>query len=224
MASSALLNPRYQNYYERISPFLKRQEVHDFSMIIFSLVAIALFGIFAIRPTLTTITSLQQQINDKSYLNAKLDEKINAIISADEEYHRITEELPLIYNLLPDRAEFPSLIRKIENLAIENNATVSAMQISPMVLYDKSKVQSESESQETIQIETIMPDLVPISYSFSLNGQYSELINFLNQLTTLDRIITINTLDLKLTGATETDAILSVTAQANFYYYPLKLK
>ncbi len=200
-------------------------------MIVLSLFTIAFFGAFAIRPTLKTIATLRRQIGDKTLVNHRLEEKINNLILAQEEYQRVEADLPTLYSLLPEKAEFPTLLRKLEVLTIENGATISGIQFDPIVLYGEappppgqppaatpakttSRNAEETNTPAPIPIENLS---TPLFFSLVMTGPYENLLASLNQLTKLDRLITIQSVD--LSGNTS----LTVSIQSRAYYYPLDL-
>ena len=157
MSESMFALHRYYKYYQKLEPAFKNRKTQAYLMAVLSLMTISFFGFFAIRPTLKTIAVLQRQIIDRKTLNEKLDEKINALILAQDEYRLIEADLPLIYTLLPEKPEFPLLMRLLENLTIQNSATISGIQFDPIVLYEKSlpETETDTETKDTAADETI---------------------------------------------------------------------
>lgn len=222
------LTQRYRHYYQKFEPLFKTKQVQAYIMVVLSLFTIAFFGAFAIRPTLKTIATLRRQIGDKTLVNQRLEEKINNLILAQEEYQRVEADLPTLYSLLPEKAEFPALLRKLEVLAIENGATISGIQFDPIVLYGEvppppappAKPVEQSPHETTPQAPAAQPVenlSTPLFFGLVLTGPYENLLITLNQLTKLDRLITIQSAD--LSGSTS----LIVSVQSRAYYYPLDL-
>ena len=211
---------RYYKYYQKLEPAFKNRKTQAYLMAVLSLMTISFFGFFAIRPTLKTIAVLQRQIIDRKTLNEKLDEKINALILAQDEYRLIEADLPLIYTLLPEKPEFPLLMRLLENLTIQNSATISGIQFDPIVLYEKSPPETETatETKDTAADETI-----PMFFTLSFQGKYQNLINLLDQLTRLERLITINSVDLSVAKLADEMSELKLGIQSRSYYYPESL-
>ena len=211
---------RYYKYYQKLEPAFKNRKTQAYLMAVLSLMTISFFGFFAIRPTLKTIAVLQRQIIDRKTLNEKLDEKINALILAQDEYRLIEADLPLIYTLLPEKPEFPLLMRLLENLTIQTSATISGIQFDPIVLYEKSPPETETatETKDTAADETI-----PMFFTLSFQGKYQNLINLLDQLTRLERLITINSVDLSVAKLADEMSELKLGIQSRSYYYPESL-
>ncbi len=53
---------RFRRYYQRLGPFLTKQKNSQSTAAIFSLLAVSLFGWYAVRPTVPTILSLRREI------------------------------------------------------------------------------------------------------------------------------------------------------------------
>lgn len=217
MTESLTTSHRYRRYYQNLEPLLKTRQTQAFLMVVMSLVTIAFFGTFAIRPTLKTIATLQRQIEDRSFLNEKLEEKINALILAQEEYQRIASRLPLIYTLLPEKAEFPSLLRRLELLADQNSATISGLQFDPVVLYRESPPEVTTD---VVSATPSAPTTTPIYFTLTLNGDYLNLVALLSQLTLIDRLVTIHSVTISKDQSGESRLNLGLTTRA--YYYSTK--
>lgn len=228
---------RYRRFYKGYSQFFKNTAMQAYTMVALSLFAISFFGAFAIRPTLKTIAVLKRQITDRLEINEKLEQKINALVAAQDEYKNAEKDLPLIYSLLPETARFPSLFRKIEYLTVTNGATISGVQFDPVVLYTEGSQPSptppkttgqesnakDSQTQETTPaVPPTREDIqtTPIFFTLTLLGPYQNLVRLLDTLTGLDRLITITSVE--LTGNQEDigPAKLSIFIQSHAHYFP----
>ncbi|MEK7166281.1 MAG: type 4a pilus biogenesis protein PilO [Patescibacteria group bacterium] len=224
MTESLLTIHRYHRYYKNITPLFKNRSVQAYTMVILSLFTISFFGVFAIRPTLKTIATLQRQIIDKSFVDEKLEQKINMLIEAQEQYQRIEKELPVIYSLLPEKAEFPALLRQLEIVVIQNEATISGISFDSVILYGDTAnkqvalvaVDENTNESAPVQDNTIS---TPLFFNLIINGSYDRLVNLLEQLTRLDRLITIHSVELTSSGK-EAQSTLNLGVKSSSYYYP----
>lgn len=214
----------YRRYYQNIAPILKNRKTQAYTMVILSLFAISFFGFFAIRPTLKTIATLQKQIEDRSLVDQKLEDKINALIAAQEEYRRAEPILPAIYGLLPEKAEITSLLIQLENLVDNRSSTVSAISFEPIVLYGEEPVPvapNNPATGESLQNVLSSHTAAPSAFSFSVtfSGPYRELVNILSRLTKLDRIVTINSAEFSLASSQTAISQLTVNMKTQAYYF-----
>lgn len=227
MSELSLLQKRKIANTKQFEPLFKDPAVQAYTMISLSLFTIAFFGFLAIRPTLKTIVVLNRQIEDKAAINQKLDDKINTLIKAQEEYQKLQPLLPTIYTLLPDAPDFPLLVRKLELLTENKEATLSGIQFSPIILYGNAPqpVPAQVEQPAKQEATTAQPSpavtirevpLTPISFTLSYGGTYQNLVSLLERLTTFDRLITIETIRLQK----DQQVKITVGVSTNAYYYP----
>ena len=92
-----------------------------------TLIFISFFLIFAIRPTVLTITSLVSEINTKKELAEKYKKKINSVIQAQTVYSQAQSNYQLINASLPDNYRFSQAATQIRG--ITQSSGLSADQI-----------------------------------------------------------------------------------------------
>lgn len=220
--TNTLSGYRFSRYYRQLDPLIKDKRTRAYWLVILSLLTISFFGIFAVRPTLKTISTLRRQIDDLTLLDTQLEEKINTLIDAQESYMEVEPLLPLVYSLLPQNADFPRLLRHLELLADDNNASISSIQVEPVSIYssDESEVAVEimpEEIEADEDTQTPKDPTMPLVVNFTVKGNYTDIINFLTRLTKIDRIISIETLN--LTQDTSSSSLLSLNVKANALYF-----
>lgn len=204
---------RYRKYYaQNVVPFIKSKHATAYSMIILSLLTISFFGMFAIRPTIKTITELQRQIEDSKQLDELLQNKINQVVNAQDEYQLIQDFVPAINQALPNNPRLASVLGDIESLASEYGATVSAIQVQAITYTPIS----ESDIQEEVIVsENAKP--ASIDMAIQLDGSYPELSAFLERLLTMRRTVTAQNLEL---SPDSDNATLGLVLRLNGYYLP----
>jgi Tfp pilus assembly protein PilO len=227
---------KLRKYYQNLKPLFKSPQFQGYAMVAMSLFTISFFGFFAIKPTLKTITVLNRQIMDKNTLNSQLDQKINNLILAQDEYKKIQNDLSFIFTLMPYDPQFPLLFRKLELLASQNGASISDIQFNPIILYQNDKPANTVKSLETTTPETNTQTPVPqktiitppkvtssLSYTLAFAGEYQNLITLLDQLTKLDRLVTILSVHLVGGETANEKSKLNIVLKASSYYLPLNL-
>jgi len=178
--------PRLRVYYRNLVPLFEKPKVAAYTMLVLSFFTIAIFGIFAIRPTLATIAKRQKEITDQRAINTRMDEKINQLRVAEAEYRSITPSLNVIFQAMPASPQASELLGKFNRILIENNIDVTIFQISSVVL---SKPTSSSARATVI--------------GFSLTGRasYDNILRFVDLLSHTDRILTLDSVDITLTSS-----------------------
>ena len=178
-----------------------KQQVTAYLYIILSFLALSLFGLFAIGPTITTITTLNQEFDEGRIALKELQDKNSALTSLSTQYAEIESELPLITNAIPETSKVSELTRQLEVLATRNNLVLQKLDIGLMELYPAKNLNS------------------PIfSFTFSLNveGTEKDVNTFIANTINMGRIIGID----QLTTGKRQDNVYtaSITGRAFFYH------
>jgi len=216
----------WRKRYAEVTPLLKTRRVQAYTMIVMSLFTVSFFGMLAVRPTLETITTLQKQIEDRTLINQKLEQKINALIIAQAEYQKIAGDIPAIYNMLPQQPNITSLIIKLEEVAIAQGVSLTNLDFNPVTVFGTNDVtqvpaaSSAAETKDVLAAEAFA--VVPLSFSITFTGGYQELVNVITQLTRMNRIVTIESADIQSNIDTVQGGTLTVGATTNSYYFPLE--
>ncbi len=185
---------RFNRYYSNVEPLLTHPTVQAYTMLVLSFFTMSFFGYFAIRPTLTTISTLQRQITDARYVDQKLQEKINALTQASNAYQAIKPDLNLVYTALPKENQFAPFVKGLERLATESGTTISSLNFDSVNL--SSTQATVSSAKET-----------PISFSITLSGDYAKLADFVKRLSRFERLAIVEKIGLASVaeeGKTET--------------------
>lgn len=165
---SKLNKEKYDKYLELIPDF-KKEKTQKFTTIVLTIIAVIILAIFAINPTLSTIANLQKQLDDAKFVTEKLDEKINNLSALQTKYNSISSDLPTIYETIPQKPEAPKFTGQLQSLIQSSNLTIINLQISDIA---NSK------------------DFSFYTFSLTAQGQYEDIINFLNKAVSMQRIIT----------------------------------
>lgn len=170
----------YSRYYKSLGPLLKKPRVRAYTMFILSFLTMSFFGIFAIKPTLQTITQLRREITDSQLVNDALEQKIITQSQLKEEFKKIEKDLPLISKALPSEPSFSFFLQDLEDLAQETETTVSGVKINSV---DLTKKETKSS--------------ISVSSSFALSGDYSACKNFLERLLNNSRLYTVDRFEIR---------------------------
>lgn len=169
----AILNKKYFILLTNISEARTQKLIS----VILTLIALCLFGLFAINPTLSTIAKLRKEIEDYEIINQKLGEKITALTNLQQSYSRLEDRIPTILASIPPTPDVPLFIGQVQSVAKNSNIHVSILQNSQVDLYNEDKA---SEKYYT--------------YAFSLSGEggYEDIIKFIENITNMQRIVGID--------------------------------
>lgn len=206
------LSDQYRKYYRSFEPILAKPKTKVYSTVIFFFLVVSLFGWYAIKPTIQTILYLQREIVDKTEVDKKMDEKINALIEAQAALEDIQNNISIIDEVIPPNPQAVDLARQLNQLALINTASVSAIQISSVPILS---------STASAKIKTLGVKHATFPVTVSLEGSYANLSGFLTGLIDMRRIVTIDSIMFspKKTGKVGTSAFtLQLLLKLTAYY------
>ena len=185
MANKFNLPEQYRKYYHSLEPLLAKPKTQMYSTVIFIFLVVALFGWYAVKPTIQTILYLRREIIDKKSVNKKMDEKIEALIKAQGLIDSIGTRVTFIDDAMPINPDAIDVVRQLRDIATEAGASISAIQVSSVPVLP-SATASASKSYTIKQID--------VSVTMSIEGTYDKLSAFLKSLMIMRRIVTIESI------------------------------
>ncbi|MBN1263577.1 MAG: type 4a pilus biogenesis protein PilO [Candidatus Pacebacteria bacterium] len=162
---------KYSGYLSKISKAYQTGEIKNYTTLTLSLLVVAFFAFFAIRPTLITIASLNREIKDQKIVAEKLEDKIQDLAEAQKEYLILKPKLYLIDEALPQSSQVSLFLGQIEVLALEKNLELVSVQVGQVTVKGKEVSLSKKEG-----ISSGFP------VKLSLSGSYENLKEFLKEL------------------------------------------
>lgn len=198
---------RYQRYFTNISRLYQKKEVKIYTSLILTFATVSFFALFAIRPTITTIASLIQELETQKNIDSQLQAKITALGQAQKNYNQLTNA-SLIEEALPIQSGIEQLLYNLEYLIRTEGVIIQSLSFSPVVINGVPK-----ENQ--------------INFTITISGNKVALNQFLDSFYDLRRVITIESTSFskpqKITDAENTNQensnlSLNVSGSAYFLY------
>jgi len=159
--------------------YKNKEEVWRYGELTITLLAIAFFLVFAIRPTVRAISTLLSEIENKQELSLKMSKKINQVIAAQTNFSSILEEIDYLDEAYP---QFPQLAKggaQLVGLGLEKGLVVNSIAFSEVEFFSsKTKVLASSKDKEA----------VGVNYSASFSGDYGAVKLFLDDFLKIRRV------------------------------------
>lgn len=192
----------YSRYFTYIKPVTKIPIIRNYGSTIFTLLVMSVLIFFAIKPTVETILVLQKKLADQEEILQKITKKANDLSSGKKNYDDLDYNIKeKISEAIPDAVGFKSVIQTLESTAKLHEASVSALQIQPLVIESK--------------IDDRVGTLSEIAFTFNTEGNYNNLVALLKDFKNVNRLISIDSLSISKTSD-GTGLIMSVSGKA--YY------
>jgi len=166
-------------------PDLKKEKTQKYSSIIFSLVSLSFFGIFAINPTLSTIAKLKKELSDTKFVEEQLTKKISNLSSLQEKYSIVEKDIPIVLAAVPENPQVPLLIGQMQTVAKDAGVEITNLQSFEVDVSDSSSNQKKYSA---------------FSFSIVVQGNYENLIYFISTLSSMERVISLDTLSINRQG------------------------
>lgn len=196
------MNKHYYRYYTYIQPVLKFPIIKTYGLHILTLATMIIFLIFAIKPTVETILVLQKKIADSQSVLSKINQKSTDLSQAKENFQNLDLELKSkIHKAVPAEFDIKGLIQTLEEAAQANQASISALQIQPVIIEETIKPQKKTLSE--------------INFTYNVEGSYLNLLKLLQKLQQSPRVISLDNLIINK-SAQDSNLMMSVSGKAYF--------
>lgn len=114
--------------------------------LIFSITLVTLLAIFAIQPTLMTMSELTKEISDKEKLADELDKKIASLGTAQGTLSALEDKLPALEDAIPSQPQLVSLLKILEKTATDASVIIVSL-LLPTLPDDSIPTETQSLSQ-----------------------------------------------------------------------------
>lgn len=191
---------KYRQYL-KLLPDMHEENSRLITMLVYTFIALSFFGIFAIKPTLSTIVELKKQLADSTYTHQQLSQKLSNLSALQQRYNTLTPDLPVIGDAIPQSAQAPILMGQIEALARESRLTITSFRIGQVQLAGGKAANNQSAS----------------SYIFTMEaqGSYENMMTFAETVTKINRIVTVEALSI---GKNNKNDSLVLTMRGRQYF------
>lgn len=192
----------YSRYFTYIKPVTKLPIIRTYGSTIFTLLIVLILIFFAIKPTVETILVLQKKLTDTESVLQKVTQKTNDLSMGKQNYDNLDPAIKnKIQTAIPDNVELKSVIQTLEQIALRNEASVSALQIQPLTLEPK--------------IDHAIGAISEVKFTFNIEAKYQNIISFLQDINISSRLITID--NVSLSKASEgSGLIMSIIGKGYF--------
>ena len=198
---SSVLEKVKGNKYFELLPDLKKEKTKNYSIIIFSLISLSFFGIFAINPTLSTIAKLKKELSDTKFVDEQLSKKIANLSSLQEKYNIVEKDIPIVLAAIPKNPQVPLLMGQIQAVSRQTGVEIINLQSFEVDVPGSHNDQKKYSS---------------FSFSTSVRGNYENLTNFISTLSSMERVISLDTLSINRKG--NQPGILELSIKGTAYF------
>jgi len=169
-------------------------------IIIIILLAIVLVVVTILLPNLFGVINKNTSIEQEKINNQSLNEQLNSLLVVKDEYNMLNAEYQKFSLQLPSDSDISVFTNEIDDIAEYSNVDIYSIDYS-------EKAVSEEEKKM---------GLVLIEVELAINGSYNDILNFINTVEKIPRIVKIQSFIIQSTEDNYEN--LNSYIRANLYY------
>jgi len=177
--------------------------------LLLTLCTVLFFALFAIRPTLLTMSDLIKEIDDKKALDQQLSQKIAALSSAQTEYLRLEGRLNVLDEALPSQPKIIEAVKIIEKIASDRNIAILSLNVAELPVENESSLEFDQLTRQQT------------SASVTITGDYLTIRQFVEDLKATRRSFIVDTVIFSLSEESGQKS-LKATVTINIPYFGTK--
>jgi len=203
---------RARRYGLDLSRYYKIPAVQSTLSVVLSLFVVAIFILFAIKPTFVTIVKLQKSIEDSAKTLQTLTTKVAALERASTNLESLKPFLPMIEASIPSKeAGYATLTSSVELIAYQSGVALTTTTLGETLLYSRIFTPFTPSKGESV---------IALPFTARVVGSYGAISQFLQSLMKMDRIVHIESLTYAREGnvRSTTESATSLTISGEAYY------
>lgn len=173
--------------------------------LVFSILAVIFFAIFAVKPTLQTMSELVKEIEDKRALEEQLKQKIASLNTAQAQYQKFGSQFYLLDEAIPKTASLVEGLKIVEKIASENDLIIQGITVSA-VPDELIKANEDGAIRELL------------TFNVDMTGDYLKIRQFIEDLMTSRRMMLVDQVNFSL-GNNRYQKNLNAIVRINLPYY-----
>ena len=174
---------RYNDYFlDVLSAYKEKPEMLMFLEIILTLSTSAILLIFALRPTILTITSLYKEIESKEKVVEELNKKMIDLDKAKNVSNREQKRIALLDMAIPKNPEPDQFALQLQGSAYIDSVVLKNMSIDEVTL-----IGDDTVVRQKANLAPLPENAKGFSFTFRTEGSFSPINNFITHLESMRR-------------------------------------
>lgn len=186
--------------------------------LVMSLLGVMFFALFALRPTLTTMSSLLNEIEEKQEVDAALTRKISALATAQNEYLTFGDRFSILDETIHTNMSLEVALIYMEYLVARENLSLAGLQIREFPLILTAPVDSEQKLRLGDR------EIQPYAFQISFNGSYSDVLSFFRAIESVKPLFSVQEFTFTVQENRDDTRTLNTTATIIMYGYQAEVR
>jgi hypothetical protein len=189
------LRGQYYKYREfslnLLALYKQRADVQAFLEIILSLATLIVFIVFAIKPTILTMVSLNKEISAKQAVLDGLNQKITDLQTANNVYRENQAIIPDIDSAIFSSPRPDSISKQVLGIAAKNSVTIIGLSLGSVAIVGQGP-----QSKDASDLKPLPNGALPLGVTINIKGDYQNILAFLIDIEKLRIPIKMDTLSI----------------------------
>lgn len=200
-----------QRYTQDLRRYYRLPIVRVSLTLVLSLFVVAIFVVFALRPTILSIVTLKKTITISEETLGKLNDKVVDLQKASTQLETLQPYLSIINKNIPNNgAMYSPLTAAVEILAIQAGVRIESENLGPTLLF--SRILSPFTPNKSQSV-------VSMPFAIRVIGTYPATSLFLTNLLSMERIVGIESVTIAKEAVTKTaEQVVSLNISGSIYY------
>lgn len=186
--------------------------------LIFTLVTVLFFAVFALRPTLTTMAELTREIEDKTRVNEELTKKVTSLATAQAEYVQYEQRFEILEEAIHDEPTLETALFYLEYLVRRENISLSGLRIETFPIGRLSTSLPEAEgSQAPVPGVSQDSEIGVYAIQASFEGDYANILAFFEALESVRPLFSVQAFNFSVNTNRDRETILKTNVTIYMY-------
>ena len=205
------MNISTNTYKQGLRRYYRLPAVQVSLTLVMSLFGVAIFVIFALKPTIVAIATLRKTITESEASLKKLEAKVIGLQKASKQLDELKPFLPAIDASIPNKgAVYSPLTTSVEILANQTGVKIESESLGPTLLFSRILSPFAPSKDQSV---------IALPFSVRVTGSYQGVTEFLTQLLSMERIIMIESMSIaKEAAGKNVGGVVSLNISGSAYY------
>lgn len=181
--------------------------------LVISVVVVTLLALFALRPTLLTMSELLKEIEEKEELDQALQQKIAALATAESEWQVFQSQVARIQQSFLQNPSLEEVLVYLEYLARKQEIFVFSMSVPDIA------VQLNLSSDPSRPANSAAPNLALATYdvNFQVSGEYDKILDFAREIENQQPLMSIESIQINQDTRLPDENLLNASIRVRLY-------
>jgi Tfp pilus assembly protein PilO len=169
-------------YFSKLTLYAQDERRKKFLSIVLTFLALSFFGFVAINPTVAEILELRKELSDNKIVDQQMSLKIANLDELRIKYANLENDIDVVLETISQEPDIHLLFAQINTLANQANINIEKMQN-----FEVEVLNNQKESNQNFN---------SFAFAISGNGSFNNIQGFISAITSMRRIVSIDTLNL----------------------------